>query len=126
WDDVFGAWNPYSREDRRLIAGTAAVYDRYEDLFAAGEWEPLVPTGVAGLDANRWIEAGGEGRAIVTLRNRRREPLHYRVPSDPPPGLAYVALWGDGRELGAGDRVAVEPEGVQAVVLDAPARAREA
>jgi hypothetical protein len=124
WDDVFGTWNPYSREDRRLIAETAAVFDGYQDLFVRGEWLPLVPTGVPGLDANRWNEApGGEGRAIVTLRNRGAERVHYRVPPDAPSGLTYVAFWGEHRELRAGDAVVVEPEGVQALVLDDPARA---
>ncbi|MBX3231197.1 MAG: hypothetical protein KIT84_09670 [Labilithrix sp.] len=33
WDNVFGAHNPYSRSDRRLIAETGAVLDRYGDLI---------------------------------------------------------------------------------------------
>jgi formylglycine-generating enzyme required for sulfatase activity len=127
WDNVFGTWNPYSREDRRLIAETAAVFDRYQDLFVRGEWLPLVPSGVSGLDANRWEERpGGGGRAIVTLRNRTTEAVHYRVPSGAPPGLAYVAFWGDRHEPGAGEAVTVEPEGVQAIVLDHPESARDA
>jgi formylglycine-generating enzyme required for sulfatase activity len=138
WDNVFGVWNPYSREDRRLIAETAAVFDRYADLFVHGEWEPLVPTGVSGLDANRWsgaIAAGGGTRAtLLTLRNRTGTRLHYRVPPAPSssaasPAPAYFAFWGDGgerRELQIGDKVAIEPEGVQALVLDDPARARAA
>jgi formylglycine-generating enzyme required for sulfatase activity len=127
WDDVFGTWNPYVREDRRLIAETAAVFDFYQDLFVHGEWLPLVPTGVSGLDANRWNEApGGGGRAIVTLRNRTNERAYYRVPGDAPAGLTYVSFWGESRELRAGDAVAVEPTGVQALVLDDPARAGRA
>jgi formylglycine-generating enzyme required for sulfatase activity len=129
WDDIFGTWNPYDRQDRRLIAETAAVLDGYQDLVVYGEWLPLVPTGVSGLDANRWNETGGGGRALVALRNRTKERVHYRVPADAPPGLTYVSFWGDdreggGREHAAGDTVAVEPEGVQALVLDEPARAR--
>jgi len=127
WDNVFGTWNPYGREDRRLIAETAAVLDHCQDLIARGRWLPLIPTGVPGLDANRWNEAqGGEGRAIVTLRNRTSAALVYRVPEDAPAGLTYVAFWGDGRELAAGDTVAVEPEGVQALLLDRPESARRA
>ena len=122
WDNVFGAYNPYSREDRRLIAETAAVFDRYEDLFAHGTWLPLVPTGVSGLDANRFTEAS-TGRAIVTFRNRTKRRLAYTVPGDAPPGLAYFALWGDAHEVAAGDAVAIEPEGTQALVLDDPSRA---
>jgi hypothetical protein len=127
WDNVFGTWNPYSREDRRLIAETAAVLDHYQDLFAAGPWLPLVPTGVPGLDANRWNGASAEdARAIMTFRNRTTERVHALVPPDAPAGLAYFALWGEGRALAAGDTVAVEPEGVQALVLDDPVTARRA
>jgi len=125
WDNVFGTWNPYSRQDRRLIAETAAVLDHCQDLMVRGEWLPLIPTGVSGLDANRWNERSG-GRAVVTLRNRTSEVLTYRVPPDAPAGLSYVAFWGDGRELVAGDAVAVEAEGVQALLLDHPASARRA
>src|SRR5215472_4092355 len=71
WDNVFGTWNPYSREDRRLLARTAAVLDCYQELFGHGEWLPLIPTGAAGLDANRWNGAiDGQSCTIVTLRNR--------------------------------------------------------
>jgi len=124
WDNVFGAWNPYSREDRRLIAETAAIFDHYQDLLVHGDWLPLIPTGVAGLDANRWNS--DDGRGIVTLRNRTTERLDWRVPADAPPGLTYVALWGDGHPVAAGGAVVVEPGGTQAVVLDDPARAARA
>jgi formylglycine-generating enzyme required for sulfatase activity len=114
WDNVFGSWSPYSREDRRLIAETAAVLDRYEDLFVAGEWLPLLPTGVSGLDASSWALTG---RRIVILRNRTKQPLRYRV--DEP----AFAFWGARRDLSAGDAVGVEPDGVQAVVFDEPGAA---
>ena len=123
WENVFGAYNPYSREDRRLIAETAAVLDGYQDLFAHGEWLPLVPTGVSGLDANRFTEPSS-GRAIVTLRNRTSARLAYAVPADAPAGLGYFAFWGDAHELSPGDPVSIEPGSTQAVVLDDPARAR--
>lgn len=127
WDNVFGTHNPYSLEDRRLIAETAAVLDHYQDLFVGGEWLPLVPTGVAGLDANRWQERSpGRPRAIVTLRNRTSEPVHYRVPSAGALGLMYVAFWGDRHEVLDGEMVTVEPEGVQALALDDPVAARRA
>jgi formylglycine-generating enzyme required for sulfatase activity len=127
WDNVFGCWNPYPRADRRLLAETAAVLDYYQELFVHGDWQPLIPTGATGLDANRWTGAiDGQARTIVTLRNRSSEPARYRVPPDAPPGLAYVSFWSGGRELHAGDAVTVEPEGVDALVLDDPARVKEA
>jgi formylglycine-generating enzyme required for sulfatase activity len=135
WDNVFGTWNPYSREDRRLIAETAAVFDGYQELFVDGDWMPLVPTGVPGVDANRWNESAASAgrrpphranRAILTLRNRTAERVRVPVPADAPPGMSYFAFWGDVRELSAGDEVAIEPGGVQALVLDDPAAARHA
>jgi iron(II)-dependent oxidoreductase len=125
WENVFGAYNPCSREDRRLVAETAAVLDRYEDLFVRGEWLPLVPTGASGLDANRFVDAAS-GRSVTTFRNRTTRPLSYAVPADAPAGLAYVAFFGDAHEVAAGERVVVEPLGTQALVLDDPARARAA
>jgi len=127
WDNVFGTWSPFSRDDRRLVAETAAVLDHGQDLMVHGQWLPLIPTGVSGLDANLWNEApGGPGRAIMTLRNRTRAVVRYRLMQQAPAGLTYVAFWGDGRELVAGDTVDVAPEGVQALLLDRPGSARRA
>ena len=109
WDNVLGTWNPYSREDRRLLAETGAVIDRYGDLLARGTWEPLIPTGISGLDANRFH--AGE-REIVTLRNRTDRVLHWRAPLD---GHAF---WGDARAIARGESVAVGPGGTQALVRD--------
>lgn len=121
WDNVFGSWNPYSREDRRLIAETAAIFDLYEALFVHGDWLPLIPTGRTGLDANCWTLAS---RSIVTLRNRTEARIEYRVPESAPNGLARMAFWRDGdgvrRVLRAGDMVGVAPGGIQALVLDDP------
>lgn len=119
WDNVFGTWNPYSRADRRLIAETGAVFDHCADLFVQGEWLPLVPTGTAGLDANRWNLAQ---RSIITLRNRTRTPLRYRIPD----GSTWFAFWGGARELRPGDELTVEPEGVQALLQEKQDDARRA
>ncbi len=136
WDNVFGTWNPYSREDRRLIAETAAVFDGYADLFVSGEWLPLVPSGAPGVDANRWnerptaspgrAERPPASRAILTLRNRTTQRVHVPVPEDAPRGMGYFAFWGDVHEVSAGDAVAIEPGGTQALVLDDPVAARHA
>jgi gamma-glutamyl hercynylcysteine S-oxide synthase len=117
WDNIFGTWNPYPREDRRLIAETAAVLDRYRDLFVHGEWSPLVPTGQSGLDANRWTKGS---RTIVTLRNRTAERRTFRIAHSTPSGHSCFPFWGERRSLGAGDAVNVEPHGTQAIVIDEP------
>jgi formylglycine-generating enzyme required for sulfatase activity len=123
WDNVFGTWNPYSREDRRLVAETAAVLDGYEDLFVQGEWLPLVPTGVSGVDGNRWTLGP---RSILTLRNRTTERRHVAVPADAPPGFVVASFWSEPREVAAGDMVPIEPEGVQVLAIDEPASVRRA
>lgn len=124
WDNVFGTWNPYDRADRRLAAETGAVLDRYGALFTEGTWLPLVPTGTAGLDANRWQT---ETRAIVTFRNRTDRPRAFPVPDDAPSGLAYGSFWGDGAKThGPGERIEVAPFGTAALVLDDPAALEEA
>jgi formylglycine-generating enzyme required for sulfatase activity len=118
WDNVFGTWNPYAREDRRLLAETGAIFDSYGELFAHGDWRPLVPSGAPGLDANVWRRGA---REIVTLRNRSKHPLAYRVDRD-----GFLAFWGREHALRAGAAVVVEAEGVQALVYDDAERARDA
>ena len=111
WENVFGSYNAYSREDRRLIAETGAVFDRYGDLFVRGTFLPLVPTGVVGLDANRFEAKEREGvRAITTFRNRTDRQLVFtaREPCS--------AFWGERREIAPGDVVIVAPHGTQALV----------
>lgn len=116
WDAVFGAWNPYSSEDRRLLAETGAALDACGEVLARGLWTPLVPTGVRGLDQNRF-ELGG--RAVLTLRSRADHPLSFTVPEGL--GERAAALWGPRGAVRPGDRVEVPAGGVQAIVFDDPA-----
>ena len=115
WENVFGSYNAYSREDRRLITETGAVFDRYGDLFVRGTFLPLVPTGVKGLDANRF-ESGA--RAITAFRNRTDRPLDFTA-REP-----CFAFWMS-REIHPGDVVTIAPHGTEALVVDDPSRARE-
>jgi hypothetical protein len=117
WENVFGSYNAYSREDRKLIAETGAVFDRYGEIFTRGTFLPLVPTGTAGLDANRF-ELGA--RTITTFCNRTDRPLGF-VAREP-----CFAFWGERRELAPGDRVIIEARSTQALVVDDAARARAA
>jgi formylglycine-generating enzyme required for sulfatase activity len=126
WENIFGSMNPYSREDRRLIAETGAVLERYGDLFAHGEWQPLIPTGAAGLDANRFFDET-TGREIVTFRNRTDEARDFVVPArERGNGLAWFALWGASRGVDVGAKVTTEAKGTQALVLDHPRHATAA
>ncbi len=121
WENVFGSYNAYTREDRRLIAETGAVFDRYGELFVHGTFLPLVPTGTKGLDANRFETRRTEGaRAITTFRNRTDRPLTFVARE------ACFAFWGPRREIAPGDLVSIEPRGTQALVADDASRARAA
>ncbi|HEX4513018.1 MAG TPA: formylglycine-generating enzyme family protein [Polyangiaceae bacterium] len=117
WENVFGSYNAYSRGDRRLIAETGAVFDRYGDVFARGTFSPLVPTGVSGLDANRFVHGA---RSITAFRNRTDRPLAFVARE------ACFAFWGKRREIAPGEIVIVEPRGTQALVVDEAACARAA
>lgn len=110
WDNIFGARNPYSPEDRRRIAESGAILDRYEDVFVRGALTPLVPTGISGLDANRWEH---EGVVVLTLQNRTGERKRFPSPFD-----HAVVFWGDARRARRGESVVVEPYGMQAIVVD--------
>jgi formylglycine-generating enzyme required for sulfatase activity len=122
WDNIFGSWNPYSPEDRLLLAETGAVLGSYAGLTAAGEWSPLIPTGVEGLDANRWVTR--DGRALYLLRNRTDRELRFAIPRARRAGLEAVAFW---PEAGAvRGNVAVPAHGVQGLALDESAHALDA
>ncbi len=120
WDNIFGTWNPYGTDDRRLLLETGAVIDSVGELFAQGEWTPLVPTHVAGLDANRWEENSASGRRVLlTLRNRTSGELQFQIPAElaPESGSGLFAFWPPSQ--GLVDRtVRVPAHGVQALLLD--------
>jgi hypothetical protein len=112
WENIFGSFNAYSREDRKLIAETGAVFDRYGDLFVRGTFLPLVPTGAAGLDANRFEDGA---RSITTFRNRTGRPLAFTARE------ACFAFWMQ-REIARSDVVTIAPNGTEALVVDDAAR----
>ncbi|HXH73563.1 MAG TPA: SUMF1/EgtB/PvdO family nonheme iron enzyme [Bacteriovoracaceae bacterium] len=74
WDSVFGTWNPYSYEDRKLMAQTGFLLDSYADVFINGNFSPLIPSGHESLDVNFWKN---EKVQIFILRNRSATPLIY-------------------------------------------------
>jgi len=106
WENVFGSYNAYSRQDRKLIAETGAVFDRYGDLFVRGTFLPLVPTGIVGLDANRFEDGT---RSITTFRNRTDRALGFTARE------ACFAFW-ERREISPGDVVTIAPYGTEALV----------
>lgn len=103
WDNIFGSWNPYSREDRRLIAETAVLLEEYADVFVDGQWRPLIPTGDRDLDANEWTHV--DGRRVVTLRNRSKERVI----------ACGGGFWGDTIAPGGVNAIVTDPQNVERV-----------
>ncbi len=67
WENIFGTWNPWSREDRALWRRAAAVLRHFRASFARDDFEPFVPTLADGVYAHKW-PAGGI--TLWTLLNR--------------------------------------------------------
>ena len=70
WENVFGAWVPWSPRDRSILCAMLPIQRRYADLFSGENWTPLVPTSQAGLFASLWE---GHGLRLWTLVNRGNE-----------------------------------------------------
>lgn len=71
WENVFGSWNPWRGEDRRLWSRASAILRFYHPLFLNDKWEPFVNVhGAAGeagqrVFANRWSENGVDLRVLL-------------------------------------------------------------
>jgi hypothetical protein len=83
WDNVFGTWNPYSREDRRLIAETAAIFDHYQDLFV----HAIRATAVNNAEFLEFVHASGyrpkDGQSFLKHVVRTKDGLlPTKLPSE--------------------------------------------
>ena len=96
WENVFGTWNGWSAGDKQTLRRITRIQQLFADHLSSEAWDPMVPTLVEGVYANRWP---GEGAALWTVLNvtgdRVREPV-LRVPLDEDTRL--FDLW-NGREL---------------------------
>ena len=114
WENVFGSWNGWNARDRSILRQMLPVQRRYTNIFAGGDWTPLVETMLPGTYASLW---GSEGIRLWTLVNRTEQPVGgslLRVPSIP--GRRYYDLI-QGIELDP-------PEQDDAVVLSGRMRPR--
>lgn len=100
WENVFGAWVPWSQRDRSILRAMLPIQRRYARLFSGENWTPLVPTSQPGIFASLW-EA--HGLRLWTLVNRRNEPVSGQLLEiDSLPGEAISPLHYDliqGEEL---------------------------
>ncbi|MGK5082038.1 SUMF1/EgtB/PvdO family nonheme iron enzyme [Bdellovibrionota bacterium FG-1] len=127
WENIYGSWNPYTLEDRALAAATGVLLGAYSDILTRGRWLPLIPTGVSGLDANRWELTDPQQnilRSITLFRNRTDQPLSYSVPPHSDAQTKYFYFWGNTAGTAASKTIVVAPRSTQALVLDFPKTAR--
>jgi formylglycine-generating enzyme required for sulfatase activity len=76
WENVFGAWVPWSARDRSILRAMLPIQRRYAHLFTGENWTPLIPTSQPGLFASLWE---GYGLRLWTLVNRRNESMSGRL-----------------------------------------------
>ena len=76
WENVFGAWVPWSPRDRSILRAMLPIQRRYAELFLGENWTPLVPTSQPGLFASLWE---GQSLRLWTLVNRQDEPVSGRL-----------------------------------------------
>lgn len=114
WENIFGAYNPWNAQDRRMWRRAAAILHRYGANFASEGWDPFIPTLDKTLHAHRW--PGNDGTTLYTLikdddlmpqglRIFSMKAALLEVPTDE--NIAYYDLW-NGSELQterAGDKV---------------------
>ena len=97
WENVFGWWNPWSPEDRRLVRKIAAILRRFKDAFQSPAWQPMVPTENERLAANEWP---GRDETVWTLVNTGFERITGELLAVPcREGARYFDVWNGSREL---------------------------
>jgi formylglycine-generating enzyme required for sulfatase activity len=72
WENVFGAWVPYSQRDRSFLRAMLPVQRRYTKLFSGEGWTPLVPVEIKNVYASLWE---GNGQRLWTLVNRATQAV---------------------------------------------------
>ncbi|NLG25443.1 MAG: hypothetical protein GX558_08815 [Clostridiales bacterium] len=76
WQDVFGAWLPYTQRQKEAVARAKALYRRFLGQFRSKDAIPLLPTPRAGLLCNLFP---GEDSTIVTFYNDSALPIEGRL-----------------------------------------------
>ncbi len=92
WENVFGAYNPWSADDCAMWKRAVGILRAFADVFTGDGWDPFIPTRSRSIFAHRWL---GDGCALYTVRNSgpalRGQALFDVV--DMPPGAAVFDLW---------------------------------
>lgn len=60
WENVFGSWNPWKREDAALWKRLVPILRRFAPVFSSAKWEPFVGNMHGGLTVHRWAMDGAD------------------------------------------------------------------
>lgn len=91
WENVFGTYNPWPAEDRRMWRRAVPILRHFARQFASEDWDPFYPTRAEKLYCHRWP---GKDATVFTLLNlgeslRRGGLLELPIEPD----MAYFDLW---------------------------------
>ncbi|WP_336214255.1 SUMF1/EgtB/PvdO family nonheme iron enzyme [Nonomuraea sp. LPB2021202275-12-8] len=67
WENVFGSWAGWNARDRAILRAMLPVQRAHAELFASGEWTPLVDEAGPQVPASRWE---GDEVTLWTIVNR--------------------------------------------------------
>ena len=75
WQDVFGSWLPFTKQQKEKIAEYKGIWMRYQKVFGGRNPIPLFPTAKKELICNQFVE-DGEKRVIFALYNDGDQPIN--------------------------------------------------
>ncbi len=97
WENIFGTYNPWIIQDRRIWRQAVGILRHFADNFTSDAWDPFYPTFADALFAHRWP---GDKATLYTLLNLG-QPIQdgpLLQVSHNSSGLVYYDLW-SGRPL---------------------------
>ena len=117
WQDVFGAWLPFSAEQKARIKKWKSVLLEHFDTFFGKDPIPLWPTLQEGLLMNRFIRDDG-AETIYTVLNTAEQAVSGAFARVPETGEAEVLLGRGTAEIVDGTLLgSIDPNEVQVIVI---------
>jgi len=115
WENVFGTWNPWNREDRETLRRMLPIQRQFASLLAEGEWLPHAPSASREILVGHWCD--DRFRLWTLVRRGGKKSVSLNI--FPRPGERFFDLW-TGRPLnrvegGEESRVSFEMEAFGAV-----------
>ncbi len=125
WENVFGSWVGWDAHNRALLRSMLPIQRRYQQLFSAGQWTPLVETRAPGVYASQWEHGGLRLWTLVNRNENAARGVLLDVPHldetaylDLIAGRVMAPILGDGVAHLAGE---IGPRGVGAFLAGQPA-----